>query len=568
MLDLLTRFARAQREVGLAVGEPPRGTVPPSVFGACRASSSGPASRAGRITALYTVLVAGKSDEPVADEVRGLLVGHPPPRDRRGRALSRGRRPPQPLPRPRPRSRPPGTAPGAHRLRPLPAADERRSELISIGAYARGSRIPTPTTRSHRLPAVEAFLRQRPTEAEELARDGGAPPAPRGATAPYPLQVLLALRARPGRRRHGRCAPARRRPRAGCGTRAPRSGRASRGAGRRPRRARSKAGAARRRPRGVVAPFGRAGFCWEDALAAAALAAPPAKRSHARRRASSRRARSSPAPRSMRPLERHRKPLARAPPAGARRRGGCPARTTSPPRGPRAERSEARDAAEAARRVSAPGRPRREGGATARRARRSQRAFGRTPSLRPRPRAAGEVRPAAYHGPEVPRAGASAGTARRPSTSGMATSTSTAAAVATGGERLVGRARRGGGHALPPSSVARKARMSASSSSAPPGRAHSLLHEGAERAPRSHRWWSVRGFSVSGAGSRPSRTCGDRSSPGRMVPPPVRRASARPPSSTGRRRYGRGTCVRGLHPERRPPRDGSVDDGGGTRPTL
>jgi type III secretion protein N (ATPase) len=79
MMDSLTRFARAQREVGLAAGEPPaRHGFPPSVFACCRACSNAPAIReGGSITALYTVLVAGGDmDEPIADEARGILDGH------------------------------------------------------------------------------------------------------------------------------------------------------------------------------------------------------------------------------------------------------------------------------------------------------------------------------------------------------------------------------------------------------------------------------------------------------------------------------------------------------------
>jgi len=79
LIDSLTRFARAQREIGIAAGEPiGRGGLPPSVYTLLpQLVERAGMSENGSITAIYTVLIEADSmNDPVADEVRSLLDGH------------------------------------------------------------------------------------------------------------------------------------------------------------------------------------------------------------------------------------------------------------------------------------------------------------------------------------------------------------------------------------------------------------------------------------------------------------------------------------------------------------
>jgi ATP synthase in type III secretion protein N len=172
MLDSVTRVARAQREVGLAAGEPPaRQGYPPSVFALLPRllERTGNDAR-GSITALYTVLVAGGDmEEPIADEVRGILDGHV--------ILSReiAARNQWPavdvlpsLSRLMSAVADPEHRRAAGRLRELMAAYERQRDLILLGAYQRGAD-PVTDEAVARMEAITTFLRQRTDEAAPFA---------------------------------------------------------------------------------------------------------------------------------------------------------------------------------------------------------------------------------------------------------------------------------------------------------------------------------------------------------------------------------------------------------------
>ncbi|MFW6050620.1 MAG: FliI/YscN family ATPase [Myxococcota bacterium] len=163
MMDSLTRFARAAREVGLAAGEPPaRRGYPPSVFAALPAllERSGPAAT-GSITAFYTVLVEGSDlDEPVADEVRGILDGHIVLARELG---ARGRWPAIDVGRSLSRVMDAITTPeqraAAAKLRAHLEVYEAKRDLVTIGAYQPGGD-PRLDEALARIDAIEAFLRQ------------------------------------------------------------------------------------------------------------------------------------------------------------------------------------------------------------------------------------------------------------------------------------------------------------------------------------------------------------------------------------------------------------------------
>jgi type III secretion protein N (ATPase) len=163
IMDSLTRFARAQRQIGLAAGEPPtRRGFPPSVFELLpglveRAGLSGD----GSITAFYTVLVEGDDmNEPVADEVRSLLdghivlsrklaeAGHYPPVDvitSTSRILSR--------------IVSPDHLEAVHKARGLMSKLQEIELLLKIGEYSKGADALADEALARRT-ALDAFLRQ------------------------------------------------------------------------------------------------------------------------------------------------------------------------------------------------------------------------------------------------------------------------------------------------------------------------------------------------------------------------------------------------------------------------
>jgi len=167
LCDSLTRVARAQREVGLSAGEPPvRHGYPPSVFAMLpRLVERAGATSRGVITAIYTVLVAGNDlDEPIADEVRGLLDGHIV---LERRLAQRGHFPPvdvvASVSRVMPRVVDARHAEAAARVRARLAVYEEHRDLVVLGAYQAGrDRAVDDAVAAY--PAIERILRQRRDE--------------------------------------------------------------------------------------------------------------------------------------------------------------------------------------------------------------------------------------------------------------------------------------------------------------------------------------------------------------------------------------------------------------------
>jgi flagellum-specific ATP synthase len=172
MMDSVTRFAMAQREIGLSTGEPPttKGYTP-TVFTELPKllERAGPGADKGTITGIFTVLVDGDDhNEPVADAVRGILDGHIVME----RSIAeRGRYPAinvlKSVSRTMPKSADPAFLPVITRGRRVMATYSDMEELIRLGAYRPGS--SAEVDEAIRLnPALEDFLRQSKDEATSI----------------------------------------------------------------------------------------------------------------------------------------------------------------------------------------------------------------------------------------------------------------------------------------------------------------------------------------------------------------------------------------------------------------
>jgi len=172
LIDSVTRFAMAQRELGLAAGEPPttRG-YPPSVFGLLpRLVERAGRTERGSITAFYSVLVEGDdTNEPIADTLRGLLDGHIV----LSRQLASESHWPaidvlESLSRLQPRIVDPTVRNAAETVRRSLAEYRRQADLIAIGAYRAGTNAELDRAVALRDP-LRAFLTQGSDEKFPIA---------------------------------------------------------------------------------------------------------------------------------------------------------------------------------------------------------------------------------------------------------------------------------------------------------------------------------------------------------------------------------------------------------------
>jgi flagellum-specific ATP synthase len=174
LMDSVTRFAMAQREIGLSAGEPPTSKgYTPTVFTELPRllERAGPGTDGqGTITGIFTVLVDGDDhNEPIADAVRGILDGHIVME----RAIAeRGRYPAinilKSVSRTMPRAADPAYLPVLSRTRQIMATYADMEELIRLGAYRAGTSPEVDEAiRLHK--PLEDFLRQGKEEATSLA---------------------------------------------------------------------------------------------------------------------------------------------------------------------------------------------------------------------------------------------------------------------------------------------------------------------------------------------------------------------------------------------------------------
>ena len=172
LMDSVTRFAMAQREIGLSAGEPPTAKgYTPTVFTELPRllERAGPGIDAGTITGIFTVLVDGDDhNEPVADAVRGILDGHVVME----RAIAeRGRYPAinilKSISRTMPRAANATYLPAINRARQVMATYADMEELIRLGAYRPGSSGEVDEAIALHRP-LEAFLSQGKDEATGL----------------------------------------------------------------------------------------------------------------------------------------------------------------------------------------------------------------------------------------------------------------------------------------------------------------------------------------------------------------------------------------------------------------
>lgn len=163
MMDSLTRFAMAQREIGLAIGEPPvaRGYTPSIYAELPKLLERSGNFQTGSITGIYTVLVEGDdTNEPIADTVRGILDGHIV----LSRALAAANHYPAinigaSISRLMVELVPPEHRQLASRLRDILSVYEKNEDLVSIGAYKAGSN-PKLDQALKQIDAINAFLKQ------------------------------------------------------------------------------------------------------------------------------------------------------------------------------------------------------------------------------------------------------------------------------------------------------------------------------------------------------------------------------------------------------------------------